>query len=242
MRIALIADLHGNQPAVEALEQDLTRTKPDWIVCLGDMVGKGPDNAFTLDWAKKRCRLIVGGNWDYGVGYRKFSQDSFYWEQLGEERLAFLRALPRETELWMSGRRFRLFHGRPVMQELLTVADDKRLLAPLFRDGEGRPYDGVIYADAHRQALRTLSPGLLVNVGSVGNALGVPQCCYALLEGEEGRNAAPVEIRLRQLDYDRERAVRLAEDSVLPRREAYIQEIRTGVYARKPQEATPAAP
>ena len=51
MRIALVADLHGNRPATLALERDLARTQPDRVLCLGDIVGKGPSNDFTFDWA-----------------------------------------------------------------------------------------------------------------------------------------------------------------------------------------------
>ena len=44
MRYALIADLHGNRPATQALERDLNRTRPDKVFCLGDIVGKGPSS------------------------------------------------------------------------------------------------------------------------------------------------------------------------------------------------------
>lgn len=235
MRIALVADLHGNRPATEALESDLAMTRPERIICLGDVVGKGPSSDFTFDWAVSHCEMILGGNWDYGVGFRQFSPDDFYWRQLGEKRLKALRALPREAEIWLSGRRLRLFHGRPTMAELVTIINPAEEIAPFLKDEEGKPFDGVVYADAHRQAYRTLSPGLFINTGSVGNALGVPQCCYALLEGEEGKARAPFEVRLRQLDYDREQAVRDAEKTPLvPRIDAYIKEIKTGVYSRKP--------
>lgn len=235
MLIALIADLHGNRPATEALDRDLALMKPDRIICLGDIVGKGPSSDFTYDWAQAHCQLILGGNWDYGLGCRLFPADGYYWEQLGDERLEALCRLPREVELWLSGRRVRLFHGRPVMGELITIRHSEAEIMPLFADGAGMPYDAVIYADAHRQAYRTLSPGLFVNIGSVGNALGVPKCCYALLDAAEGREPAPFEVRLRQLEYDREAAVRDAEAAPrIPRIDAFITEVRTGVYSRKP--------
>ncbi len=233
MQIALIADLHGNRPAVEALEKDLAFIMPDKVYCLGDIVGKGPSNDFTFDWAMKRCDLILGGNWDYGVGYQEFPNDLYYWEQLGEERLKTLRELPSEHEMMMSGRRIRLFHGRPVMENLIVAQNDISLIDPFFVDEQGKRYDAVIYADAHRQALRTISPGLFVNTGSVGNAMGIPKCCYAILCGEEGETPAPFEIRLRQLDYDRDQAVKDAEAAPrVPRIETYIREIKTGIYSR----------
>jgi predicted phosphodiesterase len=83
MRIALVADLHGNWPATQALERDLPRRQVDRVYCLGDVVGKGPSSDRTCDWAFANCDLILGGNWDYGVSYRQFAPDDFYWEQLG---------------------------------------------------------------------------------------------------------------------------------------------------------------
>ena len=233
MRIALVADLHGNRPATLALERDLASLRPDRIICLGDIVGKGPSNDFTFDWAMAHCEVVIGGNWDLGIGNRKFAPDVYYWEQLGPERMARLRGLPMEYELTLSGRRIRLFHGRPIMDNLLPMQSDASLIEPFFADGRGGRYDVVGYADAHRQGMRTIASGLFFNVGSVGNAMGVPKCCYAILEGEEGSAPAPFEIRLRQLEYDREQAVRDAQAAPeVPLIQAYIHEIQTGVYSR----------
>lgn len=233
MQIALVADLHGNRPATEALERDLALQKPDRVWCLGDVVGKGPSNDYTFDWAFANCEVILGGNWDYGVANRQFPADGFYREQLGDARLERLRDLPVERELWLSGRRVRLFHGRPVMESLVTAHMEPSRIEPFFSDGQGGRYDVVGYADAHRQSLRTMSPGVFFNTGSVGNALGEPKCCYAILSGEEGRADAPFEIRLRQLDYDRAQAVEDARNApLLPRGDSYIREILTGIYSR----------
>lgn len=233
MQIALIADLHGNRPATEALARDLAFIRPDKIICLGDIVGKGPSSDFTFDWAVAHSDLILGGNWDYGVGSQQFPADRFFWEQLGEERLQFLRELPREHELWMSGRRIRLFHGRPVMENLVMPHHEYEQIAPFFDAPDGKRYDVVIYADAHCQGLRTMLHGLWANTGSVGNALGENRCCYAILCGEEGTNPAPFEIRFRQLDYDRAQAVRDAQAAPdVPNIAAYIREIETGIYSR----------
>lgn len=233
MKIAFVADLHGNWPATCALEADLQKQKPDRIICLGDTVGKGPSNDKTFDWAMSRCDLIIGGNWDYGVGEQAFPNDAYYWDQLGQERLRMLRSLPRESEMMLSGRRVRLMHGRPVMETLVTVKHDLETIQAFFTDGDGRPFDVVLYADAHRQAMRTVNPGLFINTGSVGNAMGVTYCCYAIVEAEPGEAPAPFEVRLRQLPYDRQQAIRDAQAALaVPRIETYINEIRTGVYSR----------
>ena len=48
-RIALISDVHGNIPALEATLQDIKRRNAQRIFCLGDLVGKGPHSATAID-------------------------------------------------------------------------------------------------------------------------------------------------------------------------------------------------
>lgn len=233
MRIAVIADLHGNRPATDALERDLSRNRPDKIYCLGDIVGKGPSSNYTFDWAMEHCDLVLGGNWDIFVGYKSFEPDNFYWEQLGEERLNALRELPLEKTIALSGRRIRLFHGRPTMKHLIHAHDSKEELLPLFTDANGEECEVAGYADAHRQSLRSVSDHLLFNCGSVGNALGRPACCYAMLEGDENDPAAPFGIQMIQLPYDRAQAIRDAEAAPqINRIDSYINEVKTGRYSR----------
>ena len=129
------------------------------------------------------------------------------------------------------------------MEKLIPVQGDISLIEPFFQDGHGGRYDVVGYADAHRQGLRTVTPGVFFNTGSVGNAMGVPKCCYALLEGEEGAQAAPFEIRFRQLNYDRDQAVRDAmEAPQIPLINAYIHELKTGIYSRRPADTAASSP
>ena len=232
MRLALLGDLHGNLPATLAMEKALDSLRVDEIWFLGDAVGKGPQSRETCDWVRARCTRFIGGNWDYGVGEKRFPADVYYWDQLGPERLQWLSDLPRETEALISGVRFRLFHGRPVT-ELLHVQDDRARLAETF-SAHGTTYGGVIFADSHRPFLRTLSEGYILNTGSVGNSMGVPKAHALLIEGElDSPVPGPLQMTVLSVPYDNEAAVAAAlRDDGLPRREAYINEIRTGVYSR----------
>ena len=143
-RIALIADLHGNLPAVEALEQDLKTRSVDEIWCLGDIVGKGPSSPDTFDWAMAHCSLILRGNWDEGVASRTFSRnDQFYYSQLGEKRMRILAELPLEHHAIISGKHLRLLHGRPIMPVLQATHEPEEELTWLFEPD----YDIVGYAD-----------------------------------------------------------------------------------------------
>jgi predicted phosphodiesterase len=229
VRIALVSDLHGNMTAVRALENDLTGRGITDIWCLGDVVGKGSNSHLTFDWAIRNCAFILRGNWDEGIGLRQFQRDGFYYEQLGEARMAALLNFPLEKHVIFSGRRIRLIHGRPVMPQLQYIFDPREALLPLLEPD----FDMVIYGDCHRPGLRTIS-GQIANIGSVGNGLGLPMVQYAILEGEMGEKPVPMALSFITVPYDKEAAV--AETRAqpgLPDAEAFMAEIRTGVYSRK---------
>lgn len=232
MRIIMLADLHGNLPATLAMEAALKPLHPDEIWFLGDAVGKGPSNAETCDWARAHCTLCLGGNWDYGIGGKQFEGDHYFWNQLGEERMRWLNGLPMEADRYISGVRFRLFHGRPVT-ELMAVQDDKDKLSAAFQ-AHGVTYGGVIFADIHRPFFRTLNVGYIINTGSVGNSMGVPKAHALMVDGElDSREPAPLITSILSVPYDNEAAADIARrDEQLPHREAYINEVLTGVYSR----------
>ena len=232
MKIACIGDLHGNFVATQALEKELRRIGVDEIWFLGDAVGKGPQNAQTCDWVRENCTRFVGGNWDYGIGGKEFSEDGYFWAQLGQERLEWLRTLPRELDCWVSGVHFRLFHGRPVTP-LISVQTDKEIFARAFR-ANGVTYTGILFADSHRPFVRTLNDGYALNTGSVGNSLGVPNAHALILEGELGcKTPAPLTMTVLSVPYDNEAAAEAArQDEALPHRESFINEVLTGIYSR----------
>lgn len=231
MKIAMIGDLHGNYIATLALEKALQGVQADEIWFLGDAVGKGPHSRQTCDWVRENCTRFVGGNWDYGIGGKEFAEDGYFWAQLGEERLAWLNALPREMDAHISGVHFRLFHGRPVTP-LMSAQTDKEVLGAAFRAGEVA-YSGIIFADSHRPFVRTLAEGYAVNTGSVGNSLGVNRAHALIVEGEMGDAPAPLTMSILSVPYDNEAAAEAArQDPALPHKDAFIKEVLTGVYSR----------
>ena len=233
MKIALLADLHGNADALREVEKELALAAPDELWFLGDAVGKGPDNDVCFDWVRANCQKWIAGNWDRGVGLRLFPGDGIYQRQLGEERLKHFLNLPIEETVWFSGLRVRLMHGRPVLQELPIGTEPADALEPMFTDQAGEKCDAVIYADMHRQLLRTMRFGTLYNIGSVGNATGVKGAFFGILEGEPGEKEAPFSLRLCRVPFDPEPVIERArlffgEDD--HRYTSFAHELRTGQY------------
>ena len=234
MKIVILADLHGNMVATEAMERELEKIRPDDIWFLGDAVGKGPESDKTCDWARNRCRHWIAGNWDRAIRlYPDFQGNAYYMRQLGEERLDWLDSLPLEDELEISGFRFRLVHGRFLDPLYLSFDPDEKLREG-FHFHDGRPdANGLICADSHRPFVRPLVGGYAINTGSVGNNLSLARAHALLLEGEPGPEPAPLRITLLSVPYDnREAAGRADLYPDLPKKEAYQNEVMTGTYSR----------
>jgi protein phosphatase len=252
-RIAIISDIHGNVPALEAVLLDIEQRGVKHIVCLGDLVGKGPEPDKVIDRIREVCEVVVQGNWDLGITYRQ-DQVSGLWQQtkIGTERLAYLEQLPLAYEFLLSGRLFRLFHASAtsVFHRVKRKASKEERLA-LFKNteltnptcGQRRP-DIVGYADIHVPYLITLKTpsdepdelqlgsGLtLFNVGSVGSPYdGIPHSCYSIVEGFwNSGNPSAYSIQIVRVPYDIERSIHLAQAANMPESERYISEIRTGL-------------
>jgi len=111
-RMAVISDIHGNLPALEAVLADIEARGISRIYGLGDLAGKGPDGAAAIDISRRVCVATVQGNWDESLANAE-PDSTVMWHrrQLGPERLAWLRDLPPTVDFRLSGRKVRLFHA-----------------------------------------------------------------------------------------------------------------------------------
>jgi predicted phosphodiesterase len=234
--IALISDIHGNMPALDAVLADIDRRGIERIICLGDLVGKGPDSVAVVDFCASRCEAVVRGNWDDGMATAPNPSPSLLWhrERLGPDRLAYLATLPNSIDLTLSGHQMRLLHASPQgVYRRVHQADPIETLESMFENteftGYGSAPDVVGYADIHSAYVRTWRQRILFNVGSVGNPLDMTLACYAILEGDSG-GPGPLSVSIVRVPYDIERAIADAEAVAMPELEAYAKELRTAVY------------
>lgn len=243
MRIAIISDVHGNLPALQAVLADIEKRDVAKLFCLGDIIGKGPSSAEAVDICRDRCTEIIAGNWDKYLANTDNGAPSvdYYKKQLGKDRMGYLRHLPEFIEFYLSGKLVRLFHAHPldVFKRVLfnsEIAEKVGMFVPPeLAGGQGicGPSDIVGYGDIHWVYKQYVEGKLLFNVGSVGNPLDTPLASYVILEGEYGGRAPGVMAsEFYRVPYDIELAVRHAMAGNPPLRGAYIRELRTAVYSR----------
>ncbi|HOX37917.1 MAG TPA: metallophosphoesterase family protein [Candidatus Brocadiia bacterium] len=65
--IAIISDLHANEAALRAVMEHAAAQNVTEILCLGDIVGYGPDPEACVDLVSEKCRFALSGNHDYAV-------------------------------------------------------------------------------------------------------------------------------------------------------------------------------
>jgi len=66
---AVISDIHGNAVALQTVLADIDRRGVDRIICLGDIVGYGPQPLRCVDLVAQRCEWSLIGNHDFAVLY-----------------------------------------------------------------------------------------------------------------------------------------------------------------------------
>ena len=69
MRTAIISDIHGNAEALRTVLRDIDEKGVDRIICLGDIIGYGPEPLECVDLVEQRCAWSLLGNHDFGVLY-----------------------------------------------------------------------------------------------------------------------------------------------------------------------------
>ncbi|MEM6394643.1 MAG: metallophosphoesterase family protein [Planctomycetota bacterium] len=73
VKTAVISDIHGNLVALKAVLADIEKQGVDRIVCLGDIIGYGPEPTACLDLVRERCEFALMGNHDFAVLYEPTS-------------------------------------------------------------------------------------------------------------------------------------------------------------------------
>jgi protein phosphatase len=239
-KIAVISDIHGNIPALESVLLDIDSRNIKRIICLGDLVGKGPQSSKAIQMIQKHCELVVRGNWDdFFPKPQESNTIKWHQNQLTKLQMDDLLVLPFSVEFMMSGKLVRMFHASPrSVYERIQPWDSLERRLSMFENtehtkniaGKKQP-DVVFYGDIHNAYQQNIKGKTLCNVGSVGNPLDLTQASYAILEGEYNQSENGVfSIQLVRVPYDIESSIQIAKEMEMPELEEYIQELTTAKY------------
>lgn len=218
MRFAIIADIHGNLTAFEAVLDDIERRGGvEEIWCLGDIVGYGPDPHECIERLRQYRHVCVAGNHDWAaigkISIADFNPDAALacqWTagHLNKKGIKYLENLPLALDRDI----FKLVHGSPrepiweyimstgIARENFTFFQSPYCLVghthvPLvFKEEDGtctfsRLVDNIGLALGESR--------LIINPGGVGQPRdGDPRASYALYDSDTNM------IRLHRIPYD----------------------------------------
>lgn len=235
MRIALIADIHANLPALEAVlahaqQQEATKT---WN--LGDLVGYGAMPDEVVQRLRKSEVLSVVGNYDLkvlefkekGKKWQKKKHPEKYlafewtYQHLSKKNRQYLRFLSQELRLKVKGKRILLTHGSPAsIDEPLAPDTPEERLRELAQEAKA---DLIITGHSHQPHVRQVGTVWFVNPGSVGRPDdGDPRASYAVLDiGTDS-----VAVQHFRVEYDVEAAATAIREQHLP--ETFAQMVLQG--------------
>jgi len=113
-RIAILSDIHGNMPALEAVIEDIKLRNINEVICIGDLIGKGPEPAKVIKNIRHHCDVVIRGNWDEFILNESESM-SIKWQQnqLSDEDNYYLKQLPFCYEFMLGDKFIRCAHASP---------------------------------------------------------------------------------------------------------------------------------
>jgi putative phosphoesterase len=214
VRIAAIADVHGNALALEAVLAEVARERPDRIVVCGD-VAAGPEPRAVLDrlMELEDARFVRGNadrelvaGFDGGTGEAAWGAERI--DRAHRDFVAGFADVVREEDVLFC-------HGSPrsdteILTSLTPEAHVRRALA-----GVAEPL--VVGGHTHVQYVRSVGRTRLVNAGSVGMAYEGRRGAFWALLGPGG-------VELRRTDYDYARAAARVRASGYPDAESFSAE------------------
>jgi predicted phosphodiesterase len=207
-RFAVLSDVHGNLPGLEAILADIQERGVQTVLCLGDLVGYGPYPNEVAALIRERGIPCLMGNYDQGIGFatgdcgcvyktdeqRAEGAASLTWtdQVASEQTRAFLRDLDDRFVLETPAGDLLAVHGSP--RRINEYLFEDRPEHAMARMAEANPYRAILFGHTHLPYAREVErpnggSTLFVNVGSAGRPKdGDWRVCYALVD--PGRLAA----------------------------------------------------
>ncbi|NQT27606.1 metallophosphoesterase family protein [candidate division KSB1 bacterium] len=231
MKIGLIADIHANFDALVTVLDALSAEKVDKIICLGDLVGYGPDPMECIRIVSDAAETVLAGNHDHAAAgllpIDQFNPDAkaaMQWtqDQLDESAKNYLKSLPIE----MQDGDLMAIHATPeapekflyIMKEMDIKTNLDLLKLPLCIVAHSH-VPGIFVKDntgdlfVHHEPKLIFADGskYLINIGSIGQPRdGNPNAAFGVLDRKAGT------YELKRIPYDVENVQRKMAEKNLP--------------------------
>ena len=240
VKVAVLADIHGNLEAFEAVSVDLRRQGAERVICLGDNIGYGPDPDEVVRRLRQLGYVSVLGNHEFALmderGRRwlnfQAAENNIETEKLlSDENKDYCCKLPQ----FITCKNAHFVHGFPpdsVFRYLERQSDEKiaalfgSTLPTLFFIGHTHRLElvtghkGVITRRDLGQETVVFEPDkkYIINCGSVGQPRdGDTRAKYFLWDSEKQQ------IEVRFIDYDKAATIKKIRDRGFP--EAYAMRL-----------------
>ncbi|HEY7632918.1 MAG TPA: metallophosphoesterase family protein [Thermoleophilaceae bacterium] len=221
--VAVIADIHGNLPALRASLDRIDELGIERIYCGGDLVGYGPQPNEVCALIEDQLISTIYGNYDYaiardehdcGCAYidqhdRELGQESVEWTLVNTNQRSkdFMRELSFDLHFQVGEVPVHLVHGSP-----------RKVNEYLFEDKPARLYERLaaaedahtlVFGHTHKPWIREYGGVVFVNCGSVGKPKdGDPRAAFAVLD--------PDGARIERVEYDAAAVAREVAAAGLP--------------------------
>jgi putative phosphoesterase len=246
VRIAALSDIHGNLPALQAVQQAVNAARPDYVAICGDLVFNGPDPAGSLALVQELQRagaFVTLGNTDLAVADGDYAA-AFPWfqdgipdayeaaaewarDQIGDDGIDYLRRLPSERRLRVGDDLVLFCHASPgsltdgLGTDLDAVVTMERV--------SGTDAKVIVCGHTHMPEVREVGWRTIVNDGSAGYVFdGDATASWALIEIDEGI----VKAEIHRTSYDVMAASNAVAARGLPGDVYRAATIRTGKLVR----------
>jgi predicted phosphodiesterase len=108
VRYAIISDIHGNGEALRAVFEDIRQREIKHVMCLGNIVGIGPEPLYCVDFVRSKCFTTLLGNLDYGI-----RQQGTNCTEAAARALHWARSLIESGDPEEAARRWKFFENLP---------------------------------------------------------------------------------------------------------------------------------
>lgn len=204
MKYAIVGDIHGNYEALKAVVSALKYDRPDVKICLGDIVGYGPEPRPCIGTIIEEGFFCIAGNHDHGVAglvdesvFNYFAREALLWtrEQLSQDEMKFLAGLGFVAHFKEFAAAHGSLHGPELFNYIQTLFDAELSFEALDKQlfFYGHTHVPMVFFNTTPMTYTmsgdvalTDNSRCLVNAGSVGQPRDEdPRACYCIYDTTE---------------------------------------------------------